>query len=230
MFCNRNSQKLKLNCLFFNKFEPEPTLYIELSQHTFFDNLNNSRPHSVSIADFMVLLSNQLQLKTVALILHATIAMLGKHNLQYSKIVLISSLISQNSISMHNLSTLLQIMIENKAYYLKTKLGCMKFRGLSRSKIFELEKNFEKIVSENLRAASETDEFRGTPKLPLCVDMLRASSLFLIQKKLYHRCRYIQIGNSHSITSIFVSPCSRHSTRHANCSGKCRSSCFQSKA
>ena len=73
--------KIKIKLPFFNKFEPEPTLYIELSQHTFFDNLNNSSPHSVSIADFMVLLSNQLQLKTVALILHATIAMLGKHKI-----------------------------------------------------------------------------------------------------------------------------------------------------
>ena len=50
--------KIKIKLPFFNKFEPEPTLYIELSEHTSFDNLNNLRPHSVSIADFMVLLSN----------------------------------------------------------------------------------------------------------------------------------------------------------------------------
>ena len=42
--------------------------------------------------------------------------------------------------------------------------------------------------------------------------------------------RYIQIGNSHSINNLnFCVLAPRHSTRHANYSGKCRSSCFQYK-
>ena len=53
---------------------------------------------------------------------------------------------------------------------------------------------------------------------------------FWAEVSLPSQIRDIQIGNSHSITSIFVSPRHVISTRHANCSGKCRSSRFQSKA
>ena len=58
--------------------------------------------------------------------------------------------ILQKSISMSTLSTSVQVITKSKPYYLKTNL---------------------KKAGENVRAASETEEYR---KIPRCIDIFRA--------------------------------------------------------
>ena len=116
----------------------------------------------------------KFQAITVAFILRSDHSFLQTWIAQtlYSNIVINSRPILQKSISMNTLSTSVQVLTENKPYYLKTNLGLIKIRGevLSGTQRFEFE-NLKK-VRENVRAATETEEYRNIPR---CIDIFRAS-------------------------------------------------------
>ena len=90
----------------------------------------------------------------------------------YTNIVINSRPILQKSISMSTLITSVQVLTKNKPYYLKTNLGVVKIQGevLSATQRFEFE-NVKKS-SGNVRAVSETEEYRNIPR---CIDIFRTS-------------------------------------------------------
>ena len=64
---------------------------------------------------------------------------------------------------MSTLSTSVQVITKNKSYYLKTNLGLMKIRGevLTATQLSILNSKIKKKLSRNVRAASETGEYRN---------------------------------------------------------------------